>query len=118
MLDEDFRDREYYNNLSEEGKKNYPNSMLGDLKDGRYVNKYGRAQLHKFDEAIANYKNYNKIKKEIEGYPGYDCNGMIRPTVLSGWDFLVRDYHDDKDRPETIEELNYDFEQTVTAFTG
>lgn len=118
MLDESYKEGQYYQNLSEEGKKNYLNSMLGDLDEGRYVNKYGRAQLHKFDEAIANYKNYNKIKKEIEGGSGYDSKGMIRPTVLRGWDFLVRPYRDEKEFPETVEELNYDFEQTVTAFIG
>lgn len=108
----------YWDSLSEEAKKNFENSMLGDLKDGYYVNKYGRAQLHKFDEAIENYKNYNEIKLEIEGYPGFDSQGMIRPTVLSGWDFLVRPYRDEKSSPDTVEELNYDFEQMVTAFMG
>lgn len=118
MLDESYKEGQFYQNLSEEGKKNFLNSMLGDIETDRYVNKYGRAQLHKFDEAIANYKNYNEIKKEIEGYPGYDSKGMIRPTVLRGWDFLVRPYRDEKQIPETVEELNYDFEQMVTAFIG
>lgn len=110
--------QDFWDALSEEGKKNLPNSMLGDLDDGYYVNEYGRGQLHKFDEAIANYKHYNEIKSQIEGAAGYDSKGMIRPTVLGGWDFLVRPYRDEREFPETIEELNYDFEQMVTAFTG
>lgn len=84
MLDENYKENDYYQNLSEEGKKNFLNSMLADIDEGRYTNKYGRAQLHKYDEAIANYKNYNEIKKRIENNIGYDSKGMIRPTVLSG----------------------------------
>lgn len=106
-------DQTFWDNLSEKGKETLLLSMWGNW-DDEYENKYGRRQLHRFDEAIANYKNYNEIKNRIEGAPGYDCEDMIRPTVLRSWDFLVKEYYGSN--PETVEEHNYQFEQMVTKW--
>lgn len=71
----EFFNMDFYNSLSEEGKKNIFKSMLNqELRENNYyVNKYGRGQLRIYDKDIENYKNYDiinglKIKIKVRYY--------------------------------------------------
>ena len=61
----------FWNNLSETGKANLLKSMLNIDNDEIETNKYGRWQLKRFAEDIANYKNYHLIKNNIQNTIGY-----------------------------------------------
>ncbi len=110
----EFFNMDFYNSLSEEGKKNIFKSMLNqELRENNYyVNKYGRGQLRIYDKDIENYKNYDIIKKAGTPYRGED--NQIRPTYLTGWDFLVREYT--TEYPETVEDFNKHFEDMMSKW--
>lgn len=105
---------DYWNKLSETGKANLLKSMLNIDNDEIETNKYGRWQLKRFAEDIANYKNYHLIKNNIQNNEGYIAGAnKIRPTCLTGWDFLVREYT--SELPETVEDFNMNYENMITS---
>ena len=93
----EFFNMDFYNSLSEEGKKNIFKSMLNqELRENNYyVNKYGRGQLRIYDKDIENYKNKEVIVvaggtglSPVRGIVEYfsnnskDCESM---TLITGF---------------------------------